>query len=67
MEGKREGNFTFLEGYSAEKKDKNEKFYFAEVEALVIVPDIRFRVHWAVVCHDAILTDLNNMADYRVE
>ena len=34
MEGKREGNFTFLEGNSAEKKDKNEKFYFAEVEAL---------------------------------
>ena len=36
MEGKREGNFTFLEGNSVEKKDKNEKFYFAEVEALMV-------------------------------
>ena len=35
MERKREGNFTFLEGNSAGKKDKNEKFYFAEVEALI--------------------------------
>ena len=34
MERKREGNFTFLEGNSTEKKDKNQKFYFAEVEAL---------------------------------
>ena len=38
MEGKREGNFRFLEGNSAEKKDKNEKFYFAEVEALFAKP-----------------------------
>ena len=30
-----EGNSTFLEGNSAEKKGKNEKFYFGEVEALL--------------------------------
>ena len=29
-----EGNLGFWEGNSAEKKDKNEKFYFAKVEAL---------------------------------
>ena len=29
-----EGNLGFLEGNSAKKKDKNEKFYFAKVEAL---------------------------------
>ena len=30
-----EGNLGFGEGNSAKKKDKNEKFYFAKVEALV--------------------------------
>ena len=35
LEGKRKGNVTFLEGNSAKKKDKNEKFYFAKVEALL--------------------------------
>ena len=29
-----EGNLGFWEGNSAKKKDKNEKFYFAKVEAL---------------------------------
>ena len=37
MEGKREANLRFLEG-NLEKKDKNDKFYFAKVEALNTSP-----------------------------
>ena len=38
---KREGNLRFLEGNLAKKKDKNEKFYFAKVEALPLLPHMR--------------------------